>query len=73
EDANPTSIKNIQTSKTFVAPPPKKRPPRTRPGNINYNKPIDQIKKIKKAFKVTTHKAVGEKTFEYFYEKEVEE
>ncbi|GAG91535.1 unnamed protein product, partial [marine sediment metagenome] len=42
-DATPTSLKNIQPSKKFVAPPPKKRPPKKRLGSITYNKPIDAI------------------------------
>lgn len=58
---------------TFRAPKPDPvpRPPRT--GTISYSKPVEQIRRLKKALRVGSNKAVGEKTFEYFLEMECED
>jgi len=71
--ATATSVACIQTSSTFKAPKPSPRPPLPRLGRIMYNRPVEQIEKIKKILKVTTYKAVGEETFDYFYDRECEE
>jgi len=68
--ANPTSLTRVQTPSTFIytTPPPRPKLPRT--GRIQYNKPVDQINEVKKVLKVTTYKELGEKTFDYFYDRE---
>jgi hypothetical protein len=38
---------------------------------IQYDKPLDQVEDAMKALKVRSFKAVGEKTFDYFYKAEV--
>ena len=43
-----------------------------RMGSIQYYKPEDEIKKAKKILRATYNKEVGEKTFDYFIENEVE-
>lgn len=63
-------LARVQTSSTFISPPSKPKPKLPRTGRIQYNKPVDQINEVKKVLKVTTYWAVGEKTFEYFYERE---
>lgn len=55
---------------TFQGPKPARiaRAPRT--GTINYSKPVEQISRIKKALNVTSNRAVGERTFEYYLDME---
>ena len=71
--ATPTDYLDLKEKGNFVPPQfaPLPRGPRT--GRIQYNKPVDDIKKIKKFFRVTTYAAVGEKTFDYFMKMECEE
>jgi len=71
--ARTASVAYVPTSSTFMAPTPKPKPKLPKTGRITYNKPVDQIDKVKKVLKVTTYKEVGEKTFDYFYERECEE
>ena len=40
---------------------------------IQYDKPVEQVEEAMKALKVRSFKAVGEKTFEYFYKAEVDQ
>ncbi len=40
---------------------------------IQYDKPLDQVEEAKRTLKVRSFKAVGEKTFDYFYKAEVEQ
>lgn len=48
-------------------------PPTTQPriGRIRYSKPMDEIDEVKRVLGVQTLKEVGERTFEYFVEMEV--
>lgn len=57
----------------FVGPqaPVGPRPPRT--GRIQYDRPVEEIDKIKRALKVNTYKDVGERTFVYYMRMEVDE
>jgi len=66
-------LSEIKPSDQFVAPksPTIVRLPRT--GRIQYNKPVEHIKIVKKVLGVSTYKEVGEKTFEYFYDRECNE
>ena len=70
--ARAASIANVATSPVFLWPKntPKKQVPKD--GRILYNKPIEKIEQVKKTLKVSTAREVGEKTFDYFYEAEVE-
>ncbi len=71
--ATSSALSTVQTSLAFESPKIISRPKLPRLGRITYNKPIDQIEKAKKVLKVTTHKMLGEKTFDYFYDRECEE
>jgi len=73
DKAQPASVAEVRTSSHFVSPKPAPRPTLPRLGRITYNKPLDKIDKVKKALKVSTLKDVGEKTFDYFYERECED
>jgi hypothetical protein len=72
-NANSTSYLDLKYKGVFVPPQfnPLPRGPKT--GRIQYNKPIDLIKKAKKILGVTTYTSVGEKTFDYFMKMESEE
>lgn len=68
-----TNYNDISRQGHFVTPQQivveQKRP---RTGRIQYNKPLEEINKVKKILKVTSNKAVGEETFDYFMEMELE-
>jgi len=53
-----------------LSPKATPKPPSPRIGRIQYSEPLDKIAKAKKALKVYSLKDVGEKTFDYFYQKE---
>ena len=58
---------------TFEFPPPEPKVKRTNKGaRISYYKPKEEVQRIKEYFGVETNKEVGEKTFEYFYDMEIE-
>ncbi|NVM20274.1 MAG: ATP-binding protein [Desulfobacterales bacterium] len=71
--AESTNYLDLKDKGAFITPKfdPIPRGPRT--GRIQYNKPVDDIKKLKKILGVTTYTAVGEKTFDYFMRMECEE
>jgi hypothetical protein len=73
DGTKPTNYLNLKQQGHFITPKitPVPRGPRT--GRIQYNKPVDDIKTLKKILGVTTHKNVGEKTFDYFMKMECEE
>lgn len=58
--------------KTFKSPQPISIKPKPKQGHIAYNKPLSEITKVKKVLKVTSLKEVGERTFEFFYDSEVD-
>lgn len=66
-------VTEVRTSSTFLAPKAAPRPPSPRVGRIQYNEPLDKIAKVKKALRVSSLKNVGEKTFDYFYQRECED
>lgn len=53
-----------------IEPPQELQPKFAR---IYYSKEIDKVNKVKKALKVSTNKAVGEKTFEYYLKHGIED
>ncbi len=73
---NKTTSKNyidIENSGRFIAPKTNQAKRRPKQGRIQYNKPKEEIELLKKTLKVSTHKAVGEETFDYFMEMECDE
>jgi hypothetical protein len=70
EKAKATELKAAASSSAFVAPV--LRPAKSLPGTgtISYRKPLDEIAFVQKALKVSSRRAVGEKTFDYFYKAE---
>jgi len=70
EKAKPTELKAAASSSVFVAPVarPAKAAPRT--GVISYRKPLEEIASVQKVLKASSRRAVGEKTFDYFYKAE---
>ncbi len=74
--ASPTYLQNVNikenTSQKFIYPETlakhKKGPNEAK---ISYLRPIDQIDQIKTALDVRSNKEVGEKTFDYFFEMEI--
>ena len=66
-------VTEARTSNTFLSPKATPRPPSPRVGRIQYNEPLDKIAKVKKVLRVSSLKKVGEKTFDYFYQKECED
>jgi hypothetical protein len=66
--------KTENLSKVFSYPPTASvtvREPDT--GKIAYSRPINRIKKVMKLLGIKSHKEVGERTFDYFYEMEIGE
>jgi Histidine kinase-, DNA gyrase B-, and HSP90-like ATPase len=73
EKAKPAALDLVKTSPVFVRPAESKARPSPRSGTISYSKPLDEIAKAQKVLKVSSRKAVGEKTFDYFYKAECSE
>ena len=48
-------------------------PPNQRPTGISYRMPMGIVNKVKASLGVTTNRAVGERTFEYYVDLEIEE
>lgn len=72
ESAKPTALTRITHVGAFEAPArPKSKAPRTR--RIQYDKPTDQVERVMRELDVTTLTAVGEKTFDYYYDLECAE
>ncbi len=63
-----------RTRTSFVAPKTK-RPPKRGPKvqRIQYDVPADKFEAVKRALKVRSIKQVGVKTFEYYYDSEIED
>jgi hypothetical protein len=64
--ARATQVQAITQSHAFVAPPPAPVPSGPKMQRIQYFKPAEDVEKARKALKVKSLTAVGEKTFEYF-------
>ena len=73
KEAEVSELPKININASFLAPQPKPiyHPPRT--AQIKYDKPIDEVDKIKRVLKVRTNWEVGAKTFEYFLQMECDE
>ena len=70
-DARP--YQTVQTRDTFVTPPVPKAELKREDQRITYVRPLDVAMRVKKLLKARSWKAVGEKTFDYFYNAEVGE
>ena len=69
--SGPSQAKSPFTySRPAVAP---EIPPNERPTGINYRKPVGIVNRVKARLGVNTNRAVGEKTFEYYVQLEIEE
>src|ERR1035437_810333 len=63
--------KPIKLNSKFEFPLQPKKPKEDAGKQISYKKPEDQIDAAKEYFGLTSNKEVGEKTFDYFYEMEI--
>jgi hypothetical protein len=70
ERAKPVALPAVKTSPVFVRPQERKAKTSPRSGAISYSKPLEEIAAAQKVLKVSSRRAVGEKTFEYFYKAE---
>jgi hypothetical protein len=70
--ASPLELKRIASRSLFLAPKPITARNFPQLGRIQYFEPLDRIRTVQKALKVSTLKDVGEKTFDYFYKRECE-
>lgn len=74
EQAISVPISRAQTCDSFD---PKKKnppvPPEMQPTGIQYARPTGLVNKVKKHLGVTTNRAVGEKTFDYYVSSEITE
>ena len=59
-----------KTRDKFDYPHPPPRPKLPPKGRIQYDKNVEQIKRVKKALGVTTYTEVGRRTFDYFFDRE---
>lgn len=71
--ASGARLAKVDENSTFDAPRRVKSTREPETGRIQYNKPLAEIKEAKRALKVSTQRAVGERTFDYFYERECAE
>ena len=60
------SVFEADTNTSFEMPEQSEVPPRDRRGNIQYNRPLEEINLVKELLNASTNKEVGEKTFEYY-------
>jgi len=73
DNAPIVTMTHARTSEKFISPKPSPKPPSPKKGRILYYKSNEQIEIIKKLLKVATNKAVGEKTFDSFFDRECKE
>ena len=71
-NARVASVANVETSSVFLWRKTSPKPKVPKGGRIQYNESMDKINKVKNVLNVSSLKEVGEKTFDYFYDREVE-
>ena len=71
--ASRSPVSQVQTRSSFLYIRPSVVPPEHRPTRIAYDKPSGLVQTVKRNLGVTSNKAVGEKTFEYYVSAEIEE
>lgn len=64
---------DVRTSSKFIAPTQKRLAKKTNEVIIRYIRTEDKVEKLKKFFKISSPKQVGEKTFDYTYSRECKE
>jgi len=70
EKAKPVPLPAVKTAPVFVRPQERRAKAGAHTGTISYSKPLEEIAAAQKLLKVSSRRAVGEKTFEYFYKAE---
>jgi hypothetical protein len=75
EDSPSAIVSGVRRREIFIQPETramhgKAGPPMQR---IQYDMPLDKVNRVKKALKATSWKQIGEKTFDYFYDAEIDE
>ena len=70
DSANLKNYTDIKTAKSFSAPTQIQKAKKEDESLIRYTRPNDKVESLKKFFKVSSPKKVGEKTFDYAYERE---
>lgn len=71
--AKAKDVTKIARSGAFVAPESKQKKSATPMARITYQRPLKKVEEAAKRLKVKTNRDVGEKTFDYFYGREVDE
>ena len=71
--AKPKELSELTQRPLFVAPKTQMVKVAQDNARIQYVKPLSKVRKAQKALKVSTLRDVGERTFDYFYERECEE
>ncbi len=64
---------NVKKTSKFTAPAQKQKAKKTNEARISYIRANDKVEKLEKFFKVSSPKMVGEKTFDYAYDRECKE
>jgi hypothetical protein len=64
---------NVRTSSKFIPPTQNKMVKKTDEVRIRYIRTEERVEKLKKFFRVASPKQVGEKTFDYTYDRECKE
>lgn len=72
-NAKLVAVAKSKPSDIFVAPKPKPKSTAPKDPNISYKRPKSKIDAVKKVLGVTSNRAVGEETFDYFFEAECDE
>jgi hypothetical protein len=76
EKIKSATLKNyldVKKSSRFSAPPQKQKAKKTDEVRISYIRTEGRVEKLKRFFKVSSPKQVGEKTFDYAYDRECKE
>jgi hypothetical protein len=71
-ESKPTPLDSLQIQPVFSSPKSAPIPQAPEMARIQYKKPLDKVERVKKTLKVTTLRAVGEKTFDYYFKNECE-
>jgi hypothetical protein len=70
QSSNLKDYLNVKTSHKFAALPKKRKAKKTNDIKILYHRNKNKVEELKKLFKVSSPKQVGEKTFDYTYDRE---
>jgi hypothetical protein len=70
--AKPVKVSKVPSSARFVFPQSRGTAAHSKTQRITYFKPTEEVDRVKEEIGATNPKQVGEKTFEYFLEREVD-